>query len=158
MRPLWRIEGRWPAVVLFLIWLLAVWAITFETWLFDAGSGAGGINPMALFLNSTVPFMAGALAGWPLSPPATRFRGLLRSALAGLLVMEFNLAGELLLWTFPFHWIVGGPLVEPAGLADGLRDLLDLALTAGVVGLLLGVLGGFVTGLLPQAACRAHED
>jgi hypothetical protein len=131
---------RWLVVGPFLAWLLAVWSITLETWLFDAGAGASGASPLELFLNLTIPFTAGALAGWP-PTASTRFAGLVRSGLAGLAIIEGNLVGELLLWTTLYHWIVGRPLAESAEPMGGSTEFLDLALTAGVVGLLLGALG-----------------
>lgn len=138
---------RWLAVGPFFAWLLSVWGITLELWLFDAGTRDSGGGTLELFLNLTIPFIAGALAGWP-PAASTRLTGLVRSGLAGLVIMEVNLVGELLLWTTLYHWIVGRPLAELSGPTGGSTEFLDLALTAGVVGLLLGVLGGLAVCLI----------
>ncbi|MCL4535021.1 MAG: hypothetical protein M1370_07685 [Bacteroidetes bacterium] len=148
------------AATLFLICWLAVWVTTLATWLFDAAGRPIGMHPVAIYLNLLLPFAVGALVGWWRQGPPTGARRIGPSIgaglQAGLLLIEINLLGELLLWMLLYRLVLGRPLAESGGWLEGAVELAEFAIMSAIVGLLLGATGGLAGGLLAAVLRRAR--
>ncbi len=137
----------------FVVWVQVVWVITLATWVFDQRSVPVGMHPVGLVLNLALPIGAGALVGWWwLDEPGGR-RGVVSSAergmIGGMLAMEASLLGELVLWMVVYRLILGRPLAEvTGGMLGGLTELVEFVVLAANGGLVLGGIGGAVSGLV----------
>ena len=82
---------RWPALALFVVFILCTWWLTAATWIHTPS--ARGEHPVAVIVQWLLsPLLAGILAAWWYGGRRALGKGLLTCAGAGLLVSAVNFA------------------------------------------------------------------